>query len=238
MFHYASAHWAGDYGGSDDVGSAAYSTCRDAVVASADGKTLYLACGTGNQVLGWDIESRKISSIAVPLAPSGLAVSRDDSMLYVTCGGAESCVYTLTLKRGGGRGKSGDGTGKGEGGRWKIEDGRWDSSGTIRVGHTATAPAISADGRTLYVCNRFDNDVSVIDLGLGETPRGGTRPTAPAKEECRIPVQREPVAADITKDGKYLLVANQLPSGRADVETVAAVVSVIDLAERKVVQEL
>jgi YVTN family beta-propeller protein len=77
----------------------------------------------------------------------------------------------------------------------------------------------------LYVCNQFDNDVGVIDL-------------ATKKQVGRIPVRREPVAADITKDGKFLLVANQLPAGRSDVETVAAVISVIDLASRKMVKEL
>jgi YVTN family beta-propeller protein len=64
----------------------------------------------------------------------------------------------------------------------------------------------------------------VIDLGA-------------KKELCRIPVQREPVAAALTKDGKYLLVANFLPDGRADVNYVAAVVSVIDTAARKVFKE-
>ena len=58
------------------------------------------------------------------------------------------------------------------------------------------------------------------------------------KEQCRIPVQREPVAADITRDGRFLLVANHLHTGRADAEHVAAVVSVIDTAARKVVKEL
>jgi hypothetical protein len=46
------------------------------------------------------------------------------------------------------------------------------------------------------------------------------------------------VAADITKDGRFLLVADELPAGRADVENVAAVVSVIDLAARKVAKEI
>ncbi len=96
---------------------------------------------------------------------------------------------------------------------------------TIPVGNTAQAPVISPNGKTLFVCNQFNNYVSVIDL-------------ASKREARRIAVQREPVAADITKDGKYLLVANHLHSGRADVEDVAAVVSVIDVAMGKVVKEL
>jgi len=97
--------------------------------------------------------------------------------------------------------------------------------GSIPAGHTAQAPVISPDGKALFVCNQFNNDVSVIDL-------------VAKREVRRIAVQREPVAADITKDGKYLLVANHLHSGRADVEDVAAVVSVIDVAAGKVIKEL
>jgi YVTN family beta-propeller protein len=96
---------------------------------------------------------------------------------------------------------------------------------TRHAGHTAMAPVLSRDGRTLYVCNRFDNDVSVLDL----KSRGETR---------RIPVRREPVAADLTRDGKYLLVANHLPAGRADTNFLAAVISVIDLAAGRVTKEI
>jgi YVTN family beta-propeller protein len=84
---------------------------------------------------------------------------------------------------------------------------------------------LARDAKTLFVCNQFNNDVSVIDL-------------AAKKEVRRIAVQREPVAADITKDGKYLLVANHLHNGRADVDDVAAVVSVIDVAAGRVAKEL
>jgi len=97
--------------------------------------------------------------------------------------------------------------------------------GTIPAGHTAMAPVLSPDGKTLYVCNRFSNDVSLIDL-----------PTK--KELCRVAVQREPVAAATTKDGEFLLVANSLPTGRADVNYVAASVSVIATGSKKVVKEL
>jgi YVTN family beta-propeller protein len=97
--------------------------------------------------------------------------------------------------------------------------------GNISAGHTAMAPVVGQNGKTLYVCNRFNNDVSVIDL-------------AAKKTVSRIAVQREPVAADLTKDGKRLLVANHLHTGRADVEDVAAVVSVIDVATGKVEKEL
>jgi YVTN family beta-propeller protein len=96
---------------------------------------------------------------------------------------------------------------------------------TIAAGHTANAPVISPDGRHLFVCNRFDNDVSVIDLSSGKVTR-------------RIPVQREPVSAAITADGKHLLVANHLHNGRADIDHVAAVISVLDVEAGKLLKEL
>jgi YVTN family beta-propeller protein len=172
-----------------------------ALVASSDGKALYLACATSNCVLCFDVAKQKVSdSITIPEPPSGLALAADGRRLYVTCAAPESKVCIVDIAK------------------LKIV-------GTIPVGHTAMAPVVSPDGKTLYICNRFNNDVSAIDLAL-------------RREVCHIPVQREPVAADITKDGKYLLVANQLPTGRADVDYVAAVVSVIDLKAGKVVKEL
>ena len=77
----------------------------------------------------------------------------------------------------------------------------------------------------MFVCNRFNNDVSVFDLATKKTTR-------------RIPVRREPVAAAITPDGRRLLVANHLHTGRADADQVSAVVSVIDTAQGQVIDDL
>jgi YVTN family beta-propeller protein len=95
----------------------------------------------------------------------------------------------------------------------------------LAAGHTAMAPVVSPDGRHLFVCNRFNDDISVIDL-------------AARKEVSRIAVQREPVAAAITADGKHLLVANHLHNGRADLDHVAAVISVIDINAGALLKEL
>lgn len=172
-----------------------------ALVATPDGKRVFIACATANQVAVFDLAGcRIIDRIPVPHTPSGLALSPDGARLYVTCAAPQSSVRVL-------------------------EAGSCKPLATIPAGHTAMAPVVSPDGTTLFVCNRFNNDVSVINLNA-------------AQQECRIPVQREPVAADITRDGRYLLVANHLHIGRADSERVAAVVSVIDTASRKVVEEL
>lgn len=97
-------------------------------------------------------------------------------------------------------------------------------SGQIRdampVGHTATGPAISGDGTQLYVCNRFDGDVSVID-------------TATLREQARVRVAREPIAAAITPDGRTVFVANHLPADPSDAKDVAAVVTAIDARTRE-----
>jgi DNA-binding beta-propeller fold protein YncE len=291
----------------------------------------FIACETGCRVLCLDVAGRPISNISMPLPASGLALSPDHSTLFVTCAGPESKVCVVDTRR------------------LKIIR-------TFPAGHKAGAPVLSPDGRTLYVCDQFDDDVTVIDL-TGSSGRGphavvghdvrSASPGAPSiarparqevgdfassggqessfvgqdvrsasgvddgtlnarlltssptnvssgramlgapgaasasdgvvgqdirsasgvdeaspsprlltslptkrtldtddslrrrlQDECRIPVRREPVAADITRDGRFLLVANELPAGRADVENVAAVVSVIDTAARQVVQEI
>lgn len=172
-----------------------------ALALSLDAKMLFVACATANQVLSLDTASRKVSVVmSMTNLPSGLALSPNGTKLFVTCSSPESEVCIIDL------------TGN------KI-------TGSIAVGHSALAPVISLDGKTLYVCDRFNDAVGVVDLTI-------------MKEVRRIPVQREPVAAASTKDGKFLLVANHLHAGRADVDYVAAVVSVIDLVKEKVVKEL
>jgi YVTN family beta-propeller protein len=172
-----------------------------ALAATRDGQTLFIACATANRVLVLDTASRKVMrSIPMPAPPLGLALSPDDTRLYVTCAAPNSKVCIVDVARG-------------------------KTAGTLAAGHTAMAPVLSPDGTTLYACNRFNNDVSVFDLR--------TR-----KELRRVPVAREPVAAAVTADGKFLLVANLLPTGRADADTVTAVVSVIDTAAGRVVKEL
>jgi YVTN family beta-propeller protein len=80
---------------------------------------------------------------------------------------------------------------------------------------------VSPNGKTLYLCNQFDNNVSVVDVRA-------------KKEVAKIVVDREPVAAAVTPNGKLLFVANLLPAGAADGGYSAAVVSVIDTSRKKV----
>lgn len=87
---------------------------------------------------------------------------------------------------------------------------------TLTTGSGANTPLISPDGNALYVLNQFQGTVSKIDLNSREVV-------------ATVKVLREPRSAVIDKDGRYLFVANFLPAQRADLDTVTAMVSVIDL---------
>src|SRR6185369_6828333 len=87
------------------------------------------------------------------------------------------------------------------------------------------APVLSSDGKLLYICNRFDDSVSILDLERG-------------KGVAQIAVDREPVAAALSPDGKLLFVANHIHSGRSDTGVVAATVSVIDTGNRKLLKNI
>ena len=88
------------------------------------------------------------------------------------------------------------------------------------AGHTAHGVAVTPDGRRLYVCNRFNHDVSVIE-------------TAGHRQIARVAVMREPYAAVATPDGKSVFVVNHLPLDRADSGEVAANVTAIDTASNR-----
>lgn len=161
------------------------------LTASADGKTLYVACADARQILVVDpIGGKVIRRIAMPARPTGIVLSGDGSKLVVTCAASHSTVVVLETES-------------------------LSITARIPVGHTACGPALTADGTRLYVCNRFDNDVSVIDLEAGV--------------ECdRVAAVREPIAAVVTPDGRTVLVANHLAADPADRFYTAPIVTVID----------
>ena len=162
-----------------------------------EGTQLFITATSGQQVLLLDIATHKVvRRIPLPAALTGSVVSRDGEKLYVTGGEANGVVFIVDVASG------------------RILK-------TLPTGHTPRAPTLSPDGKTLMVCNQFDNDVSFIDLATGQTV-------------ARVPVVREPVAADLTPDGKTLFVANLLPDGPANVDYVACKASAIDTATKSV----
>jgi YVTN family beta-propeller protein len=180
-----------------------------AMVADNQTKTLYIAQATAKQVVAFDIAAGRVTkTYSLPDKPSGLAISADRSCLYVTCASATERVQVVNLQAA------------------KVGN-------TLPAGHTPMAPVLSLNGKILYVCNRFGNNVSVIDI-------------AARKELTRIPVQREPVAAALTpalsceskSGGRFLFVANHLPTGAADRGDIAAAVSVINTMTNKLVDTI
>ena len=162
-----------------------------AMVADAQGQRLYIAEATARQIAVFDLTTQKVTAtIRVPAEPTGLALTRDGAFLYVTCGAVKGTVCVIDTRA------------------VKVLH-------TWPVGHTPVAPVLSPDGKFLYVCNRFENDVSVVSTEKG-------------KQVARIPALREPVAADITPDGKWLFVGNLLPHGSAVGDSVACNVSIIN----------
>jgi YVTN family beta-propeller protein len=167
-----------------------------AVVASSDGRSLFVANADAREVAVVDADrGALVRTIPMPAEPTGLLLSADGAALYVTCGGPRGTVQIINARSGQAR-------------------------GTISVGHTPTGPAISPDGTRLYVCNRFNNDVSVIDV-------------AGQRELARVAVTREPIAAAVTPDGRTVFVANHLPADASDAEIVSAVVTAIDTRTRE-----
>ncbi len=167
-----------------------------ALAASTDGKQLFVACADSQEVLWLALPfGEVVRRVEVPAEPTGLALTPGGKQLIVTCAAPKSVVVVLD-----------------------VQSGR--TVQTIPVGHTAVSPVLAGDGRWLYVCNRFDDDVSVIDLAAGVVV-------------ARVRAVRQPIAAALTPGGEQLLVANHLLHTRADLNfkgAVAAVITVIDTA--------
>ncbi len=94
---------------------------------------------------------------------------------------------------------------------------------TIECGFGSCDIALSPDKTMAYVCNQFSDDISVIDLEA-------------EKEIKRIPVLRQPMHAEVSRDGAFVFVANFLPDGRADLDQVSSKISVIDLRTEKAIK--
>jgi len=176
-----------------------------AIVADKAGKTLYIAEATARQIAVFDIASGKVTkTIPIGEPVSGLALSPDESKLYVTAAVPEGKLCVVDVKGA------------------KVES-------RIPVGHTPMSPVVSPDGKTVYVCNRFDYQGSVQSVGTV-----GVVDLAGGKQVASIPAPREPYSADISKDGSVLIVANHLPATASDQDYAASEVSIIDTAAKKI----
>lgn len=104
-----------------------------------------------------------------------------------------------------------------------LESGRVEAA--IPTGAGACSPVFGPGNGLVYVCNQFDNSVSEVDVK-------GRRVTRSVK------VLREPRSIVFSKDGRFMFVTNFLPSQRADLDVVAACVSVIDMESFSKVKDI
>ena len=87
---------------------------------------------------------------------------------------------------------------------------------SVSVGHSPRAPVISPDGRMVYVLNRFAAQIVAVDV----------KKMAVVKTWRAL---REPFAAALGLEGRYIFVANMLPYGVATNEIVSAAVTAVDV---------
>jgi len=168
------------------------------VVVSSKDNLAYAVQHTGRYVDIVSLESKAIvHSIPLDGAPSGLALDETQNRLYVTYGINPGCVAIIDTQS------------------KKI-------AATVPAGFAPIAPVVCADGQSLYVCNRFDNEVAVYDLKT-------------QKIRSRVYVAREPIGAALTPDNTLLIVAHHLPAQAANKDQVAAAVDIIDTAVFKAV---
>ncbi|MCC7495474.1 MAG: hypothetical protein IT204_24200 [Fimbriimonadaceae bacterium] len=169
-----------------------------ALALSPDGQRLYVAEETGQRLVICDAAGRETAAVALPGPATGLAIGPDGRRAYVTCAERKLAVVDLLKPA---------------------------LSATWVVGYGACSPVVDAPGQRLWVCNRWTNSVSALDLATGKPLLG-------------LPAQREPVAAAITPDGATLAVANLLSTAAATATEVAASVTLIDARAKKVAAQV
>jgi DNA-binding beta-propeller fold protein YncE len=119
-----------------------------ALAASADGKALYVAESTADQVAVYDLATSKVASVIdldVDGELTGLALSPDGKTLAVTVAGPKGEIVLQPV----------------DGGKGTM----------LTYGHTPVAPVFSPAGDVLYVCSRFTNELVAINVKNGKVLR-------------------------------------------------------------------
>ena len=112
-----------------------------AMVADKTGQTIYIAQATAGSVAILDQASRKVTAtIDIGTPVSGVAMSPDQTKLYVTAGGAEGKLCVIDIKS------------------RKV-------TARIPVGHTPMSPVVSPDGTKVYLANRFGRQADGASIG-------------------------------------------------------------------------
>ncbi len=120
------------------------------LVATKDGKTLYVACETAGQVMVFDTTTEKVTARHTVAKVHEFALSPDEQRLYVTGGTSHGVLQEVEVK----------------------------SGKTLRsfpAGHTPMSPRLTQDGKTLFYCNRHARvdqpDLHAVDVATGKIRR-------------------------------------------------------------------
>jgi len=117
------------------------------LAVTKDGKTLFVACQTANEVLVFDTATEKVTARHALTNVHELALSPDEQRLYVTGGTGHGTLQEVDVK-----------TGK--------------PLRMFPAGHTPMSPRLTQDGKRLFYCNRFSRadqpDVHEFDLQTGK----------------------------------------------------------------------
>lgn len=117
------------------------------MVATKDGKTIYIVCATADRLLEFDTATEKVTKSFDVKELSGLALSADEKQLFLTAGVVEGVIH-------------------------ELDRGRGQIVRTLPAGHSPQSPVCSPDGQTLYYCNRFSRadqpDIHALDLRKGK----------------------------------------------------------------------
>ena len=170
-----------------------------ALVGSPDGKQLYVAGRTGRQIVVCSTDTDKvIRKIPLMVEPNDLAISPDGKQLYVTTDSPAGRVMVISTAPGG-----------------KIRE--------IKTNHVTAGPSVTPDGKTLFFCNRFRNEVTAVD-------------TKTLKVLATMKATREPIATAVSADGTKLIVVNHLPSQPLSGAYVAASVNIFNAKTFKLIK--
>lgn len=98
---------------------------------------------------------------------------------------------------------------------------------TASAGHMPRAAALSNDGKTVYVANQFINKITAFDARTLEQKGQGN-------------AVRDPFSVAETKDGKKLVVANQIPESKGGLyeENIASAITILDAKTLKTIANL
>lgn len=160
------------------------SNATEIVAIVPAGDDLVMACHGDKSLKVIDRKSGELKrSISLSHAPYG--VCTDGDLAYVSVGGASGMIEVVNWKTG-------------------------ELIRKIPAGHTPMSPV--KRGNSLFVANRFNNEVAEYDVTTGQKIRAWQTP-------------REPVAVVASADGKTVWAINHLPDGVSNGDYTAAAIT-------------